>query len=141
MAFPEDAYSDDPSNETARTNAAPNSPAPSPSPFADTPATTQVSTGSTTSAPTDPAPADPPPDFIAAINNALMFRLGPTKYSLIPSADKKALIAKVWQDPSIQSAYVAAGGRLRTDRTGAGRFGRLIHHVPLGQGNGPTLSA
>lgn len=110
-----------------------------PNSFASTPSTTPVSTSSPGTAPTTVS-TDPPADFTTAVNNALMFRLGTTKFGLIPAADKKALIAKIWQDPSITSAYLTAGGRLATDVTIAGQFGMLISNVMQGQGNDPTVA-
>lgn len=113
----------------------------SPNPFAPGPSTTPVQVGSPAGTPAPVSGSDPPADFVAAVNNALLFRLGSlTKFDQIPAADKKALIAKIWQDPSISNAYTTAGGRLGTDVTISGQFGVLINDVMQGQGNDPTVA-
>lgn len=74
------------------------------------------------------------------MDNALKGRLGLTKWGLIPAADKKALIAKIWQDPTIQTYYTTNQNILATDINAAGQFGNLINSVMMGQGNDPTVA-
>lgn len=81
----------------------------------------------------------PPAAFVAAVNNALQFRLGTTKFGLIPAADKKALIAKIWADPSIQQYWNTYSGKL-SDPNVAGTLGVQINAIMMGQGNDPTVA-
>lgn len=105
--------------------------------MSNTPATTPVSTGATDNTLT-PASGDPPAAFVTAVNNALQYRLGPTKYYLISAADKRALINKIWQDPQLQ-AYFGANQNNLKDPTIAGTLGLQINEVLMGQGNDPTV--
>jgi murein DD-endopeptidase MepM/ murein hydrolase activator NlpD len=115
-------------------------PSPGGNSLGTTASTSTVQTGTTGTAAPATVSTDPPADFTAAVNNALIFRLGITKFGLIPAKDKTALIAKIWQDPGIQTAYSTAGGRLATDPTISGQFGYLINNVVAGQGNDPTIA-
>jgi murein DD-endopeptidase MepM/ murein hydrolase activator NlpD len=132
--------SSDPSDLNPMPQASPGpSPTPSPNPMANTPQTTPV----TTSSPSQTAPSanigDPPAAFVAAVNNALMYRLGPTKYALIPAADKKALIDKIWHDPQLQAYFIQNQNNLK-DPSVAGTLGVQINEVMMGQGNDPTVA-
>jgi murein DD-endopeptidase MepM/ murein hydrolase activator NlpD len=114
----------------------------SPNPFSPTPSTTAIRTGATASgaALTD-APTDPPKDFTAWVNTALQSRLGLTKYSLIPAADKKELIRKIWQDSGIQTSYVANHQQLASGSVAAlAMLENEIQQVMMGQGNDPTVA-
>lgn len=144
--------SDDPSDlPTALPTASPGpspTPASTPSaadglssnPLADTPSTEPVFIGYPGEYPsTATDSAQPPAKFVAAVNNALRFRLGDTKYGLIPASDKQALIDKIWADPNIQQYWNTNSGRLN-DPTVAGTLGIQINNVMLGQGNDPTVA-
>jgi hypothetical protein len=79
------------------------------------------------------------------VNTALQARLGVTKYGLIPAADKKALIAKIWQDPSVQSYYINNHSNFSSQDpqvalSSVGGMGNLINSVMLGQGNDPSTA-
>jgi murein DD-endopeptidase MepM/ murein hydrolase activator NlpD len=132
--------SSDPNDEYfsgARTSA-PSSP--SSNPFASSPSTSAVSTSTPgSSAAQQVDPGTPPKAFVTAVNNALSFRLGTTKSLLIPAADKKALIEKIWQDPNIQAYWTQNGGRL-SDPNVAGTLGVQINSVMMGQGNDPSIA-
>lgn len=131
MGDPLDALpSPAPVNSGARTN-----------PIANTPSTTDVSLASPGGAASTPVSTDPPADFTAWVNTALQSRLGLTKFSLIPAADKKELIAKIWQDPSIQQDYVTnhqqlAGGNIAS----VAILENQIQAVMTGQGNDPSVA-
>lgn len=141
-----DTTSDDPSElPTASPGPSP-TPSPSPTqvaalnnnPMADEPSTEPVFIGypgENASPSTDSA--QPPASFVRAVNNALQFRLGPTKYGLIPAADKQALIDKIWTDPNIQQYWNAHSTQL-SDSNVAGTLGVQINAVMNGQGNDPT---
>jgi murein DD-endopeptidase MepM/ murein hydrolase activator NlpD len=106
-------------------------------PLSSSPSTTPVATASSGGAP-QTVGGTPPPDFVTAVNRALQGRLGVTKFGLIPAADKKALIDKIWQDPSIETYYTANHSVLASDVNAAGQFGALINSVMQGQGNDPS---
>ena len=76
---------------------------------------------------------------MAAVNGALNYRLGPTKVALVPTADRTALVDKLWQDPTLEQYYMTNQGNLK-DPTIAGTLGIQINNVMLGQGNDPTVA-
>lgn len=125
----------DPADQTAGAG-----PTPSANPFNPSPANTQVNVASTSAPPPGVDPTAPPADFTAAVNRALQGRLGLTKYGQIPSADKAALILKIWQDPTIEQYYTSNHTILTTDVNAAGQFGNLINQVMVGQGNDPSVA-
>lgn len=126
------------------------SPTPSPSPpqvaalnsnpMADEPSTEPVFIGYPGEYPSSNATdaTQPPATFVRAVNNALQYRLGPTKYGLIPAADKQALIAKIWADPNLQQYWNANSNKL-SDPNIAGTLGVQINTVMSGQGNDPSV--
>src|SRR5260221_11019704 len=77
-------------------------------PMADTPSTEPIFIAYPGENPAASAAGDDPPkDFVTMVNVALQGRLGITKYGLIPAADKKELIDKIWNDPSVQNYSIA----------------------------------
>ena len=75
-------------------------------PFSSSASTSRVQTSTTSGNAAPPVdPTRPPKEFVKWVNTALQGRLGIIKYGLIPSADKAALIAKIWADPSVESYY------------------------------------
>lgn len=121
------------------------SPTPVPSPEGSNPlspsaATSAIQVGSATApAPVNQVLATPPAAFVAAVNNALNYRLGLAKTGLIPTADRTALVEKLWQDPTLSQYFTANQGNLK-DPTIAGTLGIQIQNVMLGQGNDPTVA-
>jgi hypothetical protein len=75
---------------------------PSPSPEGSTGLTVPVQSPSANT-PAAASASGPPPVVLAAINNIIEGRLGQTKYAQLNTADKTALIDKIWQDPTLQS--------------------------------------
>src|SRR5260221_5388059 len=132
--------SSDPSDLQPQSSPGP-TPTPSQNPMSNTPSTTSVSTGAPTPPP-NPS-SGPPSDFVVMVNTALRGRLGDTKWSLIPAADKKALIEKILQDPTVSTYYITNHSLLGNQATGvtfAGQIGNLINQVLQGQGNDPTVA-
>ena len=116
-------------------------PSPSDNPMANTPSTSPVATSTPGSGAAAQVSTDPPKDFATWVNVALQSRLGLTKYSLIPAADKKALIAKIWQDPSIQSDYVTNHQQLSGGNVASlALIENQIQQVMMGQGNDPSVA-
>lgn len=111
-------------------------------PFSPTPSTSAIRTGATASgAAVSEAPTDPPKDFTAWVNTALQSRLGLTKYSFIPAADKKELIRKIWSDSGIQTSYVANHQQLASGSVASlAMLENEIQQVMMGQGNDPTVA-
>ena len=117
---------------------APGSPSPdSSNSLASPAATTNVQVGTTTALKA-PLVGTPPAAFVAAVNNAINYRLGPTKAALISTADRTALVDKVWQDPTLEQYYMTNQGNLK-DPNIAGTLGVQINNVLQGQGNDPTV--
>jgi len=116
----------------------------SPNPFAPSAATTAVVTGSTTgnvAATAPPITNTPPPMFVNWINTVLQGRFGLTKYAEIPAADKTALIAKIWQDPTIQANFTNNYGNLAAGNiTAVANMLNIIGTTMNGGGNDPTIA-
>jgi len=84
---------------------------------------------------------DPPPDFVKWVNTALQSRLGLTKYGLISAATKRDLIAKIWQDPTIESDYINNHQQLSSGNVASlAILENQIQSVMMGQGNDPTVA-
>jgi hypothetical protein len=134
--------SDDPSDLQPSLEPSPEGSRQSPNPLAAAPVTSSGGLTSTGSSRTQLDPRDPPQDFVRMINTRLQGRLGLSKYLLISSADKKALIAKVWQDPAVQN-YYTSNHRMLSDpmqaTTFAGQFSTIIDSVINGQGEEPSV--
>lgn len=116
-------------------------PSPSPNPLAPSPSTTPTQIAGSGSPAQQVDPSQPPQDFVNWVNTALQARLGLTKYSLIPAADKKALIAKIWQDPTVQQDYTTNHQQLASGNVAAlATIENQIQGVMLGQGNDPSVA-
>jgi murein DD-endopeptidase MepM/ murein hydrolase activator NlpD len=123
-------------------------PSPAPSPegsnsLASTPSTTPIATSSPTAyqAKLGGPGNDPPADFTRWVNLALQARLGLTKLGLIPAVDKKALIQKIWEDPTVQSNYVNNHALLASNNVSAlATIQNQINSVMMGQGNDPSAA-
>jgi murein DD-endopeptidase MepM/ murein hydrolase activator NlpD len=121
------------------------SPPPSPDPtntLGSTPSTTPIATSAPSSTPASTQiSTDPPADFTTWVNTALQSRLGLTKYGLIPAADKKDLIRKIWSDPTVQSDYVSNHANLSSGNVSSlAILENQIQSVMMGQGNDPTIA-
>ena len=119
--------------------------APSPNPFLATPSVTPIATSTTTgNVATTGTPAIsnvPDPMFVSWVNTIIEGRFGTTKAGLIPAANKTALMAKMWQDPTIQSQFLNNYANLAAGNQGAiGNIENIIQQVMNGQGNDPTVA-
>jgi murein DD-endopeptidase MepM/ murein hydrolase activator NlpD len=88
----------------------------------------------------------PPPIVLAAINSIISGRLGPIKYAQLNTADKTALIDKIWQDPTLQYIWNAnsanlASTNLQTLAAANAAIQTQIQNVMGGQGADPTVNA
>jgi len=106
---------------------------PSPSnPFNPSPATSGVNTGGGV---TRADPGTPPSDFKRWATSILEQRIGSSRYALIPRSQKDALIAKIWQDSSVQANYAI----MASNPSAAGALITEIGSVLMGQGDDPTV--
>jgi murein DD-endopeptidase MepM/ murein hydrolase activator NlpD len=148
MSYPDDETSPTDPNDIQGSGAQP-VPSPSPqgsNPFSPSPSTSPVATSTPSgNAPANVDPTKPPADFVKWVNTAMSGRLGQTKYALIPSADKTALINKIWADPSVQNYYQNNYSNFSSkdpqiSSSAAAGIGNLINSVMMGQGNDPTTA-